>query len=85
MDALATVVHLSQTGIYAVTNEIYNLIFDGNTRHLGLQATLLAAATDDLIVEEWDVAKLASKAILAVVELAVDNNADGHTTTHMGR
>lgn len=44
---------------------------------------LFAARADDLVVEEGDVAELPGEAALAVVELSVDDDADGHAAPHV--
>ena len=60
-----------------------HLVLDGDTRHLGFEAALLAARADDFVVEEGDVAELAGEAALAVVELAVHDDSDGHAAAHV--
>ena len=53
------------------------------SRHLCFKAASLAAATYNLIVEEWEMTVLAREARLAVVELSADNHSDTKTPTEI--
>ena len=61
---LAAVVLLAQDGVNAALDELDDLLLDGDTRHLGLEASLLAAGTDLLVVEEGYVSALSRAATM---------------------
>ena len=83
MDGLLLVVFLLEDGVHALLDQVAHLVLDGDARNLGFEASLLAARADDLVVEEGNVAELAGEAALAVVELSVDHDADGHAAAHV--
>ena len=69
--------------MHALLDQVAHLVLDGDARNLGFEAAFLAARADDLVVEEGDVAELAGEAALAVVELSVDDDADGHAAAQV--
>ena len=83
MDRLLLVVLLLEDRVHTPFDHVAHLVLDGDARHLGLEAALLAARADDLVVEEGDVAELAGESALAVVELAVHDDADCHAAAHV--
>ena len=70
--------YLSENGAYALLDAGDELVLDGDSRHFGLEAALLAARADDLVVEEGRVSELSGEARLAVEEFAVGDDPDGH-------
>ena len=83
MNLLFRLVSLAENGIRTIAHKFVHLLLDSDTRHLGFKTSLLATSANLLVIEEWDMSELASKAILTIVELAIDDDADGHATTHM--
>ena len=67
----------------SVTDLVHHLVLDRDARHFRLETAFLAAVADDLVIEIGRMAELSGKSRAAVVEFAVDDDADGHASAQV--
>ena len=83
MYLLLGLVAFAKNGVCTIAYKFVHLLFDSDTRNFGLKTTLLATEADFLIVEEWNMSKLASKSVLTIVEFAIAHYTNCHTKTEV--